>query len=31
MQNITLGQHFYAVQPMWSNNANSGQGGCAVS
>jgi hypothetical protein len=30
-QNITLGTHFYAVQPMWSNNANSGQGGCVVS
>ena len=29
-QNITLGDHFYAVQPMWSNNANGGQGGCAV-
>jgi serine protease len=29
-QNITLGGHAYAVQPMWSNEANGGQGGCAV-
>jgi serine protease len=29
-QNITLGSRFYAVQPMWSNEANSGKGACAV-
>lgn len=31
LQNITLGNQFYAVQPLWSNQANGGQGGCAVS
>jgi hypothetical protein len=31
LQNITLGTHQYAVQPMWSNEANGGLGGCAVS
>ena len=30
-QNITLGGHQFAVQPMWSNEANGGQGACAVS
>jgi serine protease len=30
LQNIPLGGHQYAVQPMWSNEANSGNGGCAV-
>lgn len=29
MRNITLGSHSYAVQPMWSNEAASGQGACA--
>jgi serine protease len=31
MQNITLGGNYYAVQPLWSNEANAGTGGCAVS
>lgn len=31
LQNITLGGHQFAVQPMWSNEANGGQGACAVS
>jgi hypothetical protein len=30
LQNITLGAHLFAVQPMWSNEANGGQGACAV-
>jgi serine protease len=30
LQNIPLGGNQYAVQPMWSNEANSGNGGCAV-
>jgi hypothetical protein len=31
LQNITLGKQKYAVQPLWSNEANGGQGACAVS
>ena len=31
LQNIALGRHSFAVQPMWSNEANGGQGACAVS
>ena len=30
LQNITLAGQFYAVQPLWSNEANGGQGGCAI-
>jgi hypothetical protein len=30
LQNITLSGQTYAVQPMWSNEANGGQGACAV-
>ena len=31
-QNITLGGHQFAVQPMWSNEAfDAGKDGCAVS
>ncbi len=30
LQNITLGGHPFAVQPLWSNEANGGQGACAV-
>jgi len=30
LQNITLGARQFAVQPMWSNEANGGQGACAV-
>jgi hypothetical protein len=30
LQNISLGGNNYAVQPMWSNEANGGQGACAV-
>jgi hypothetical protein len=30
LQNITLGSHSFAVQPLWSNEANGGQGACAV-
>jgi serine protease len=30
LQNITLGGNNFAVQPMWSNEANGGQGACAV-
>jgi hypothetical protein len=31
LQNIQLGSHVFAVQPLWSNEANGGQGACAVS
>jgi len=31
LQNITLHGQTYAVQPLWSNAAAGGQGGCAVS
>jgi hypothetical protein len=31
LQNISLGGRPYAIQPMWSNEANGGQGACAVS
>jgi hypothetical protein len=31
LQNITLRGQMYAVQPLWSNAAASGQGACAVS
>jgi hypothetical protein len=31
LKNITLGSHQFAVQPLWSNLANGGQGGCAFS
>ncbi len=30
LQNITLNGQTFAVQPMWSNEANLGQGACAV-
>jgi hypothetical protein len=30
LQNISLGGRPFAVQPMWSNEANGGQGACAV-
>jgi serine protease len=30
LQNITLAGQTFAVQPMWSNEANAGQGACAV-
>lgn len=30
LQNISLGGTKFAVQPMWSNEANGGQGACAV-
>jgi serine protease len=30
-QNLKLGTHYYAVQPLWSNAANAGQGGCVMS
>ena len=30
MQNITLAGQMYAVQPLWSNEANGGQGACAI-
>jgi serine protease len=30
LQNITLGTHVFAVQPLWSNQANGGQGACAI-
>ena len=29
-QNLTIGSQFWAVQPLWSNEANSGNGGCAM-
>ena len=28
--NLKLGTHVFAVQPMWSNEANGGKGGCAM-
>jgi hypothetical protein len=31
LQNISLGGKSFAVQPLWSNEANGGQGACAVS
>ena len=31
LQNITLGSQYFAVQPLWSNEANAGNGGCTVS
>lgn len=31
LQNITLGGQRYAIQPLWSNEANGGQGACVVS
>ena len=30
LQDITARGNYYAVQPLWSNAANGGQGGCAV-
>jgi len=30
LQNITLAGQYYAIQPLWSNAANAGQGGCVV-
>jgi len=30
MANITLGKKYFAVQPMWSNEANNGDGGCTM-
>lgn len=29
-QNITLGGKYFAVQPLWSNEANGGQGSCVI-
>jgi serine protease len=29
-QNVTFGGQFFAVQPLWSNNANGGSGSCAI-
>ena len=29
--NLTVGSQFWAVQPLWSNEANGGDGGCAMS
>jgi serine protease len=29
-QNVTFAGQFFAVQPLWSNNANGGTGGCAI-
>lgn len=31
LQNVTLAGQTYAVQPLWSNEANGGQGGCVMS
>jgi serine protease len=31
LKNITLGNHQFAVQPLWSNEANGGLGACAFS
>jgi serine protease len=31
LQNINLASHHFAIQPMWSNEANGGKGACAVS
>lgn len=31
LANIALGNHQFAVQPTWSNEANGGQGACAMS
>jgi hypothetical protein len=31
LQNITFGGQTYAVQPLWSNEANGGQGACVMS
>lgn len=31
LQNISLGSQYFAVQPLWSNRANSGHGACALS
>jgi hypothetical protein len=28
--NLTVGKYYWAVQPMWSNEANGGTGGCAM-
>ena len=28
--NLHLGSLYFAVQPMWSNEANNGSGGCAI-
>lgn len=30
MANITLGKKYFAVQPLWSNEANNGEGGCTM-
>jgi serine protease len=30
LQNITLGTQYFAVQPLWSNEASGGQGACAL-
>jgi hypothetical protein len=30
LQNITLAGQTFAIQPLWSNEANAGQGGCVV-
>jgi serine protease len=29
-QNISLGKQYFAVQPLWSNEANGGQGACVI-
>jgi len=31
LQNIHIGRYYFAIQPLWSNEANGGAGGCAVS
>ena len=31
LQNVKLGKQYYALQPLWSNEANGGQGGCVFS
>jgi hypothetical protein len=31
LQNVTFGKLYFALQPLWSNEANGGQGGCAFS
>ncbi len=31
LQNVTMNGQFFALQPLWSNQANGGQGGCTFS
>jgi serine protease len=28
LKNVTLGSQYFALQPLWSNEANGGTGGC---